>query len=224
MKRLALLTFVVLFLAPPAVRAGVIEGEAAFMRSDYATAWKELEPPAQRGDPEAAYWVGVLYSHGAGTRQDLAKAAKWYRTAAEKGYPPARFNLGFLLYREGRHAEAAPWLLAAARDGVAFAQYLTAVLYERGEGLPKDRDAAYGWTLAAADRGVKTAQFNAGLICVERVADRRCAYAEAYKWFAILSKAGYLGAAQNLARISARMSAKEIDRGRALAEGWRALE
>lgn len=224
MKHLVLLTLIALLSVPLAARAGVGEGEAAFMKSDYATAWKELEPLAQGGNPKAAYWVGVLYSHGAGTKQDLAEAAKWYRKAAEKGYPPARFNLGFLLYREGRHGEAAPWLLSAAEDGVAYAQYLTATLYERGEGVPKDREAAYGWTLAAADRGVKTAQYDAGLMCVERLADRRCTYAQAYKWFAILTDSGYLGAAQNLARIRAHMSAKEIERGRALAGGWRALE
>jgi hypothetical protein len=52
--------------------AGVNEGVAALQKADYATALKEFEPLAARGDSEAQYRLGRMYEYGRGASHDLA--------------------------------------------------------------------------------------------------------------------------------------------------------
>jgi TPR repeat protein len=49
-----------------------------------------LRKPAEHGDLEAQFNLGILYANGIDVPKDLAQAAEWYRRAAEQGYTDAR--------------------------------------------------------------------------------------------------------------------------------------
>jgi len=53
-----------------------------------------LRAAALKGDPAAAYEVGVRFAEGKGIAANLDEAAKWYDRAAQAGVVPAVFRLG----------------------------------------------------------------------------------------------------------------------------------
>ena len=97
------------------------KGLAADNRGDYATAFKEWRPLAERGNAWAQTGLGSLYQHGKGVPQDYAEAVKWYRKAAEQGNASAQSNLAFA-YGEGEgvlqdNLAAHMWSNIAAANG-----------------------------------------------------------------------------------------------------------
>ncbi len=100
--------------------AGVDEGVAAFMRGDYATAFREWRPLAEQGNASAQNNLGGMYGQGLGVTQDYVQALQWYRKAAEQGDAHAQYNLGSM-YRDGQgvpqdYVQAYMWFkLAASR-------------------------------------------------------------------------------------------------------------
>ena len=102
-------------------QAGFEEGQVAYGRGDYATAYKVWLPLARQGHASAQGTLGFLYKTGQGVRQDHAEAAKWYRKAAEQGNAEAQYNLGNS-YRKGQgvpqdYNEAFKWIRMAAEQG-----------------------------------------------------------------------------------------------------------
>ena len=96
---------------------------AAYQRGDYATALRLWHPPAEQGDAEAQFHLGVMYESSQGGQRNDAEAIKWYRKAAEQGDAVAQFNLG-IMYAKGEgvsqnYAEAAQWYRLAADHGLA---------------------------------------------------------------------------------------------------------
>lgn len=113
-----------------------------------------LRTAADRGHPDAVYWLSHLYPEGEerdalllragelgsldGQRdlgtlyatgdwtgpRDLDRAAEWYRRAAERGHSDAQYNLGFM--------------------------------YLLGEGVPKDHEEGLRWLRLAADQGYES--------------------------------------------------------------------
>lgn len=221
MRFMRLAAFLIVLLPASTANAGVDEGRKAFMAAHYVQAWKELSPLAKAGNADAQYLLGVMYSHGRGVGQDDDQSARWYAAAAKQGHVEAAFNLGFMLYQQERFAEAAPWLKQAAEHGVGMAASLVGDMLRQGLGLSMDEASAYSWTLKAADRGIAGAQYGVGLMCAKLIAERRCAPAEAYKWFKLLADAGYPGATENLTKLSAGMASAEIAEGDRLAKAWR---
>lgn len=221
MRCMRLTAFLIVLMPAPAANAGVDEGKKAFMAANYAAAWNELRPLAKAGNAEAQYLLGVMYSHGRGVKRDAGESARWYEAAARQGHVDAAFNLGFMLYQEEKFAAAAPWLLKAAEQGNGMAAGLVGVMYRAGLGLGKDDGRASSWILNAAEKGVAGAQYEAGLMCAKLIAERRCTYPEAYKWFRLLARAGYPGAAHNAAALATRMAAGEIAEGDRLVNAWR---
>ena len=74
--------------------AGFEEGEAAYNRGDYATAFREFRPLAEQGKAFAQYNLGLMYYNSRGVPQDYAEALQWYLKAAEHSYATAQHNLG----------------------------------------------------------------------------------------------------------------------------------
>ena len=145
-----------LLLAPPAF-AGFDEGMvAAYVRGDYATAFKEWRPLAEQGHAGAQYNLGVMYVNGRGVPQDDKEAVNWYRKAAEQGDAYAQHNLG-MMYASGQgvpqdYREAVNWYRKAAEQGDAYAQNNLGVMYANGQGVPQDKVAAYAlYNLSAAN-------------------------------------------------------------------------
>jgi TPR repeat protein len=52
-------------------------GLAAFVRGDFATAFRTLEPLADQGDADAQFALGAMYSDGQGVVKDYVTAHMW---------------------------------------------------------------------------------------------------------------------------------------------------
>lgn len=124
--RRALLVVVLLTLAATGKAAAAAgsafdTGMLALMRGDYAEAYCQWKPLAERGHTEAQYHLGWLYANGNGLAVDIGQALMWWRKAADKGYADAQFAVA-LAYTtgEGIGADldtAVDWYLVAARQG-----------------------------------------------------------------------------------------------------------
>ena len=78
-----------------------------------------LRAAALKGDPTAAYEIGVRFAEGKGVAPNFDEAAKWYDRAAQAGVVPAIFRLGTFyekgLEREKGHRYRAALLHAGRR-------------------------------------------------------------------------------------------------------------
>lgn len=75
------------------------QGNEAYLRGDYATAFAQYLPLAEQGNAYAQVDLGTLYYHGAGVDQDYAKAVEWYKQAADAGVVMAYNNLGHCYHK-----------------------------------------------------------------------------------------------------------------------------
>ena len=127
-----------------------------------------LRAAALKGDPTAAYELGVRFAEGKGVAPNLDEAAKWYDRAARAGVVPAIFRLG-TFYEKGLSVNkdvdiARRYYLQAAERGNAKAMHNMAVLDADGGGKGADYKSASQWFRKAADRGVADSQFNLGIL------------------------------------------------------------
>jgi peptidoglycan hydrolase-like protein with peptidoglycan-binding domain len=93
--------------------ADYYDGMTAYHNFDYATAHRELQPLADRGDARAQRLVGLMYRDGLGVRQDLIRAYMWFDLAAEGG----QFTAAGL--RDELAERMEPWEIDEARQMVA---------------------------------------------------------------------------------------------------------
>ncbi len=142
--------------------------------ANLAKAATYYERAARRGDREAPYWLGAM------CEAEPRAAAKWYEVAAERGNRKAQSKLAEM-YRAGEGVErdlvvAAFWemaasaveatygvvhykklfaqfVLKAANQGHAEAQYRIARMLHEGDGVAKDEAAAALWMRKAAEHG-----------------------------------------------------------------------
>lgn len=75
---------------------------------------------AQRGDPDAQYYVGKAYEQGIGTHKDMKQALLWYSKAAQQNQYKAQYKLGNL-YEYGTGVKqdirrAMEWYKLAAKN------------------------------------------------------------------------------------------------------------
>ncbi len=108
--------------------AGLDDGRAAYYRGDYAKAYEEFRPRAERGDALAQYHLGLMYANGYSVTVDYSEAAKWFRMAAEQDNPDAQSALGSM-YAFGQGVSHDPvlaymWLDLAATQGNSEAENL----------------------------------------------------------------------------------------------------
>jgi hypothetical protein len=127
-------------IAGPAAAARLVkDGLAAYQRDDYETALRLIRPPAEQGNADAQFGLGVMYSKGHGVPQDYAAAASWFRKAADQGDAVAQSNLG-MMYANGQgvrqdYAAAVSWYRKAADQGDTAAQLNLGGMYANGQGV-----------------------------------------------------------------------------------------
>ena len=123
------------YLMTQSVMAGPLEdGQTAYYRGDYATAFQIWLPLAVKGDPNSQLLLGLLYEYGRGVPQDNARALKWYRHAADQGNAAAQYNVG-VMYHEGKgvpsdYSEALQWYTRSAEQSYVFAQIKLGIMYD----------------------------------------------------------------------------------------------
>ncbi|WP_426437599.1 hypothetical protein [Bradyrhizobium genosp. P] len=152
-----------------------------------------LRAAAIKGDPTAAYEVGLRYAEGKGVAANLDEAAKWYGRAAQAGVIPAIFRLG-TFYEKGLSVKrdvdiARRYYVQAAERGNAKAMHNLAVLDADGGGKGADYKSAAQWFRKAADRGVADSQFNLGILYARGIGVEQN-LAESFKWFSLAAAQG----------------------------------
>lgn len=152
-----------------------------------------LRAAAMKGDPTAAYEIGLRFAEGKGVAANYDEAAKWYDRAAQAGVVPATFRLG-TLYEKGLGVKkdadiARRYYTQAAERGNAKAMHNLAVLDADGGGRGANYKSAAQWFRKAADRGVADSQFNLGILYARGIGVEQN-LAESYKWFSLAAAQG----------------------------------
>jgi localization factor PodJL len=172
-----------------------------------------LRAAALKGDPAAAYEVGVRFAEGKGIAPNLDEAAKWYDRAAQAGVVPAIFRLG-TFYEKGMSVKkdvdvARRYYLQAADRGNAKAMHNLAVLDADGGGKGANYKSASEWFRKAADRGVADSQFNLGILYARGIGVEQN-LAESFKWFSLAAAQGDADAGRKRDDIVQRLDAQSL--------------
>jgi len=172
-----------------------------------------LRAAALKGDPAAAYEVGVRFAEGKGIASNLDEAVKWYDRAAQAGVVLAIFRLG-TLYEKGLSVKkdveiARRYYLQAAERGNAKAMHNLAVLDADGGGSGANYKGASQWFRKAADRGVADSQYNLGILYARGIGVEQN-LAESFKWFSLAAAQGDADAARKRDDIAKRLDAQSL--------------
>ena len=184
-----------------------------------------LRTAAAAGDVNALFEVGRRYTDGDQVDRNLGEAAKWYELAAEAGDAPAQYRLGNF-YEKGHGVKqdpqvAADWYEKAAAQGNALAMHNLAVLHAMGVlGGEPDMAEAIMWFQKAANLGVKDSQVNLGILYTKGMGVEEN-LEEAYKWFAIASRAGDSDASKKRDTVAQAMRPEQLEAARGKAELWK---
>ena len=172
-----------------------------------------LRAAALKGDPAAAYEIGVRFAEGKGVAPDLDQAAKWYDRAAQAGVVPAIFRLG-TFYEKGLSVKkdvdiARRYYAQAAERGSAKAMHNLAVLDADGGGKGANYKSASIWFRKAADRGVADSQFNLGILYARGIGVEQN-LAESFKWFSLAAAQGDADAGRKRDDIAKRLDVQSL--------------
>ena len=172
-----------------------------------------LRTAALKGDPSAAYVVGVRYAEGKGVAVNFDEAAKWYDRAAQAGVVPAIFRLG-TLYEKGLSVTkdtdiARRYYVQAAERGNAKAMHNLAVLDADGGGKGANYKSASQWFRKAAERGVADSQFNLGILYARGIGVEQN-LAESFKWFSLAAAQGDADSGRKRDDIAKRLDAQSL--------------
>ncbi|WP_257197653.1 MULTISPECIES: tetratricopeptide repeat protein [unclassified Bradyrhizobium] len=172
-----------------------------------------LRSAAMKGDPTAAYEIGLRFAEGKGVATNYDEAAKWYDRAAQAGVVPATFRLG-TLYEKGLGVKkdadiARRYYTQAAERGNAKAMHNLAVLDADGGGRGANYKSAAQWFRKAADRGVADSQFNLGILYARGIGVEQN-LAESYKWFSLAAAQGDADAAGKRDDVAKRLDPQSL--------------
>ena len=177
---------------------------------------EQLNAGAQRGDPAAAYTLGMKYWLGEGVRKDVKAAIVWYSRAAAKSYPSANSALG-VIYEEGDGIEADDrqagyFYRRGAEEGDALSQYRLGLFLTKGRGVERNYSEAARWYKAAADQGFADAANNLGYLYATGQGVPQDMQA-AQSWYEKAAAAGNAAAKENLANLEASATASSAPQG-----------
>ena len=142
---------------------------------------------------------------------DTPKSTDAWRVAALATMPPGRLQsiIG------GNACEAAPWVISAARCGVAEAQVRLGRMLLAGQGVARDEVAALSWFRHAADKGDPEAQ-NMMARCLENGWGTAPDAGDAARWYERAASAGHAWAQYNLGHLLLDGNGVTRDRSAAL--------
>jgi localization factor PodJL len=172
-----------------------------------------LRIAATKGDPAAAYEVGVRFAEGKGVPVNYEEAMKWYDRAADGGIVPAMFRLG-TLYEKGlagaKDIDAARrYYIRAAERGNAKAMHNLAVLDADGGNKGPNYKSASEWFRKAAERGVADSQFNLGILYARGIGVEQN-LAESFKWFTLAAGQGDADSVRKRDDVAKRLDAQSL--------------
>ena len=152
LRRFSPCAFTIIMCASLCVAADLESAKRAYEQKDYASAFKELTPLAEKGNADAQLLLGKMYMKGQGVLRDDNQAIKWFKASATQGNADAQFFLGSIYLLPHRDiAEGVKWLHLSADQGQQDAQYLLGKAYLQGaKELPRDPIQAEMWLRLAA--------------------------------------------------------------------------
>ena len=104
-----------------------------------AAEWFKLA--ADQGDNEANYRLGWMYLQGTGVKRDKQAAREYFSAAVEKDEDPrALFELGRLSLKKKDYISAFQYFSGASGKNHVKATLELAEMFEKGLGMPKDKD------------------------------------------------------------------------------------
>lgn len=148
---------------------------SAYRKLDFPAAYQGFLAEHRSGNPLATMWLAQLTERGLGTERNEPEAETLYDKAVEgflevykkcgTSYIPekeqdyAKYLQSYLPYRIGKlharkegYAEAAEWY---QKSDTPYAKFGLGGLYERGQGVEKNRETAFALYKAAADMSAK---------------------------------------------------------------------
>ncbi|MES1202549.1 MAG: tetratricopeptide repeat protein, partial [Pseudomonadota bacterium] len=167
-----------------------------------------VAPPAAASAPDAA----PAAAPAAPPDQSQTRAAPLHPTsapesdataptleeAAARGDRSAQYQLALQRFDDSLPAQAVALLRRAAEQGSAMAQYRLAKAYERGEGVPVNKQQARRWTEKAAFAGNAKAMHDLGVYMASGLGPA-LNEAEAFKWFKRAAELGVSDSQFNVA-------------------------
>ena len=193
----------------PTVRISIPAGE----KLPETIGGAQLRAAALKGDPSAAYEVGLRYAEARGVPANFDEAAKWYDRAAQAGVVPAIFRIG-TLYEKGLSVKkdidaARRYYIIAAERGNAKAMHNLAVLEADGGSRGANYKSAAQWFRKAAERGVADSQFNLGILYARGIGVEQN-LAESYKWFSLAAAQGDQDSGRKRDDVAKRLDAQSL--------------
>ena len=98
---------------------------------------------------------------------------------------------GYEAYNDGDYATALNEWKPIAEQGYAFAQYNLGIMYEYGNGVPKDYAETVKWYRLSAEQGYAIGQYSLGLMYSNGYGVLKDK-AEAVKWWRLSAEQGYV--------------------------------
>ena len=113
---------------------------------------------AEKDDVESQFKVGLAFLKGNGVVHSREYALEWLTKAADEGHANAMREIASFYFGAGDEKEdelslAAAWYRKAANKGDIDAQFSLGSMFEKGQGLDRDKDQAIVWYRAAARQG-----------------------------------------------------------------------
>ncbi len=110
----------------------------------------------------------------------------------------AGFEEGWIAYQRGDYATALKEWRPLAEAGNAIAQFRLGVMFEGGQGVPKDGEEAAKWYVKSANQGYALGQNKVGLMYLNGWWGMPQDYKEALRWFLLAAEQGNIYARNNL--------------------------
>ncbi|WP_417581650.1 tetratricopeptide repeat protein [Nitrincola sp.] len=136
------------------------DARSAIESQNYAVALEQLQLIARDGDLDANNLLGQMYENGWGVDADEEEAARLYRIGANQGHMESVTSLRAL--QNKAFAVEYNQLLPLAEAGNSEAQNRIGEMFEFGQGVERDKLAAFNWYQLAADQGEVSAWHNLG--------------------------------------------------------------
>ncbi len=132
------------------------------VEKDYSQAFSWCSKAANQGLNLAQLNLALMYEEGFGCKANPSKALDLYRESAERGCSEAQHKLGVIyLYGqcdvEKNYHEAIQWFTKASEKHPE-SQFFLGLMYEGGQGVKKDLQAALKWYQKAASAGFQDAK------------------------------------------------------------------
>jgi Sel1 repeat len=131
------------------VFADAKEAWRLYLAKNYESAVALAMAPAEEGDKDAQYLMGLATKHGRGIANDETAAIRWFTLAAERGHADALNDLATCFSRgEGvarDYAKAFELFKSSAERGSAAGQRNLGKMYETGVGTQRDPLKALYW-------------------------------------------------------------------------------